>query len=58
MSKIDGMVLFGAYPDTADRLAGTSLPVLSLYATNDGLTTLPKSNHTRTCCRQMRIIMK
>jgi hypothetical protein len=40
LDKIDGMVLFAAYPDSADRLDGTSLPVLSLYATNDGLTTL------------------
>jgi hypothetical protein len=40
LSAIDGMVLFAAYPDSADRLDGTSLPVLSLYATNDGLTTL------------------
>lgn len=40
LSAIDGMVLFAAYPDNADRLDGTGLPVLSLYATNDGLTTL------------------
>ncbi len=40
LDKVDGMVLFAAYPDSADRLDGTTLPVLSLYATNDGLTTL------------------
>jgi hypothetical protein len=39
LSKIDGMVLLAAYPDSADNLSGTSLPVLSLWATNDGLTT-------------------
>jgi pimeloyl-ACP methyl ester carboxylesterase len=39
LSKIDGMLLLAAYPDSADNLSGTSLPVLSLWATNDGLTT-------------------
>lgn len=39
LSAIDGMVLFAAYPDSADRLDGTSLPVLSIWASNDGLTT-------------------
>ena len=39
LSKIDGLVLLAAYPDSADNLSGTSLPVLSIWATNDGLTT-------------------
>ncbi len=39
LSKIDGLVLLAAYPDSADNLSGTGLPVLSLWATNDGLTT-------------------
>ncbi|MBN2107308.1 MAG: alpha/beta hydrolase [Deltaproteobacteria bacterium] len=47
LDKVDGMVLFAAYPDSADRLDGTSLPVLSLYATNDGLTSLDDIESSR-----------
>jgi len=47
LDKVDGMVLFAAYPDSADRLDGTSLPVLSLYATNDGLTSLADIESSR-----------
>ena len=39
LSTIDGLVLLAAYPQNSDSLAVTTLPVLSLWATNDGLTT-------------------
>jgi hypothetical protein len=42
LNKVDGMVLLAAYPDSADRLDGTSLPVLSIWAQNDGLSTAAK----------------
>ena len=42
LDKIDGMVLFAAYPDTSDSLAATTLPVLSIWAQNDGLSTAAK----------------
>ncbi len=42
VNKIDGMVLLAGYPSTTDDLSGLSLPVLSLWAQNDGLSTAAK----------------
>ncbi|MFC1592099.1 alpha/beta fold hydrolase [Thermodesulfobacteriota bacterium] len=38
--SIDGVVLWASYPSETFRLDGTDLKVLSVYGTNDGLTTL------------------
>jgi pimeloyl-ACP methyl ester carboxylesterase len=42
IAKIDGMVLLAGYPSSTDDLSGTTLPVLSLWAENDGLSTAAK----------------
>ncbi len=39
-NKVDGVILLASYPSDSYRLDGTSLAVLSIYGTNDGLTTL------------------
>lgn len=40
LDKVDGLVLLASYPSEKDSLKEDSLPVLSIYATNDGLTTV------------------
>lgn len=44
---VDGLVLLGAYPDKRDDLSQTDLPVLSIYGTLDGLTTVDEIEATR-----------
>ncbi|MGL4739032.1 MAG: alpha/beta hydrolase [Cellulosilyticaceae bacterium] len=39
-AQIDGLILLGSYPATSTDLSTSQLKVLSLYAENDGLTTL------------------
>jgi hypothetical protein len=39
-NKVDGVILLASYPSSSYRLDGTALKVLSIYGTNDGLTTL------------------
>lgn len=39
---IAGLVLWAAYPDAADDLSRTTLPVVSIYGTRDGLATTAK----------------
>ena len=39
-SKVDAVILLASYPSASYRLDGTNLSVLSIYGTNDGLTTL------------------
>jgi hypothetical protein len=40
--KISGIILWAAYPDDQDDLSASSIPVLVIYASNDGLATPQK----------------
>jgi len=40
--KISGIILWAAYPDDQDDLSAFSIPVLVIYASNDGLATPQK----------------
>jgi len=42
MDKISGIILWAAYPDDQDDLSVSSIPVLAIYASNDGLVTPQK----------------
>lgn len=44
---VDGLVLWAAYPATSNELSGSSLPVLSVYGTRDGLATIDKIQASR-----------
>jgi dienelactone hydrolase len=45
--QIDGLVLLAAYPASSADLSGRELPVVSIYATQDGLATLDKIDAAR-----------
>ena len=45
--QVDGLILLGAYPASSTDLADNSQKVLSLYAENDGLTTLDDIERSR-----------
>jgi hypothetical protein len=44
---ISGLVLWAAYPAPSDSLIDLSLPVISIYATRDGLATVEKINASK-----------
>lgn len=44
---VDGLALLAAYPAEANSLAGDALPVVSVYATNDGLATVEEVDARR-----------
>ena len=44
---VQGLVLWAAYPSGSDDLSGSDLQVLSLYATNDGLTSFEEIEGSR-----------
>lgn len=44
---VDGLVLWASYPATTDDLSSFNLPVLSIYGTLDGLTTLEDIQSSR-----------
>jgi pimeloyl-ACP methyl ester carboxylesterase len=46
-SQVDGLVLLAAYPASSADLSGTDLPVVSIYATQDGLATRDKIDAAR-----------
>jgi pimeloyl-ACP methyl ester carboxylesterase len=39
LQQISGLVLWGSYPNTPDDLSKTSIKVVSIYGTRDGLST-------------------
>jgi len=44
---IDGLVLWAAYPGSADNLSSSTMPIVSIYGTRDGLTTPDKIEASR-----------
>ena len=44
---VSGLVLWAAYPGQNADLSGVDVPVISIYATNDGLATLDDINASR-----------
>jgi len=47
LQLVEGLVLIAAFPAAGDSLADTALPVLSIYASNDGLATVTEIAETR-----------
>jgi hypothetical protein len=47
LSQVSGLVLWASYPPDSDNLSNSSLKVLSLSASMDGLATTDKINHSR-----------
>jgi acetyl esterase/lipase len=45
--RVQGLVLWAAYPSGSDDLSASDLQVLSLYATNDGLTSFEEIEDSR-----------
>lgn len=45
--KVDGVVLWAAYPSSSFSIADKDLDVVSIYSTNDGLTTLDEIDDSR-----------
>jgi acetyl esterase/lipase len=45
--RVQGLVLWAAYPSGSDDLSGSDLQVLSIYATNDGLTSFEEIEDSR-----------
>jgi hypothetical protein len=46
-SEIDGVILLGSYPGETTDFSKIALPMLSIYAEKDGLSTIDKINETR-----------
>ena len=46
-SKVDGLVLWAAYPAASDDLSASDLSVVSIYGTRDGLATLDEVDVSR-----------
>ncbi len=47
MDTVDGLLLLASYPSDSNDFSKTNLPILSLYAENDGLTTIEKIEETK-----------
>ena len=47
MDKVDGLLFLASYPSDSNDFSETKLPILSLYAENDGLTTIEKIEETK-----------
>ena len=45
--EISGIIFLASYPSDSDDFSKTEMPILSLYAEHDGLTTLEKINDTK-----------
>jgi hypothetical protein len=45
--SVQGLALLAAYPAASDSLAGQNIPVISIFASQDGLTTADKIDATR-----------
>ncbi|CDQ38715.1 pimelyl-[acyl-carrier protein] methyl ester esterase [Virgibacillus salexigens] len=46
-TKLDGLILLGSYPTDNNNFTGMDLPMLSIYAKNDGLTTPKEIQETQ-----------
>lgn len=47
LDNVEGIIFLGSYPSNSSNFSETDLPILSLYAENDGLTTIEKINETK-----------
>ena len=47
MDAVDGLLFLASYPSDSNDFSETKLPILSLYAENDGLTTVEKIEDTK-----------
>lgn len=47
LDTVRGIIFLGSYPSDSNDFSETDLPILSLYAENDGLTTIEKINETK-----------
>ncbi|MDP1442113.1 alpha/beta fold hydrolase [Priestia megaterium] len=45
--EIDGVILLGSYPNESTNFSKTNLPMLSIYAEKDGLSTINKIQETK-----------
>jgi len=50
--EIKGLVLWASYPAETDDLSGSTLPVLSISASRDGLATRQRLRQHEVCCRK------
>ncbi|KKI90850.1 carboxymethylenebutenolidase [Bacillus sp. SA1-12] len=46
-NKVDGLILLASYPSNNNDFSNMDLPMLSIYAENDGLSTIEKINETK-----------
>ena len=47
MDNVEGLLFLASYPSDSNDFSETELPILSLYAENDGLTTVEKIEETK-----------
>ncbi|MEH7348758.1 alpha/beta hydrolase [Gottfriedia acidiceleris] len=47
MNKIEGIIFLGSFPSNSNDFSNFNVPMLSLYAERDGLSTLSKINETK-----------
>lgn len=47
LNKIDGIIFLGSYPNNSNDFSDLNVPILSLYAENDGLSTISKIEETK-----------
>ncbi|MFB7142110.1 alpha/beta hydrolase [Gottfriedia sp. NPDC056225] len=47
LNKIEGIIFLGAYPSNTNDFSNLNVPMLSLYAENDGLSTMSKISKTK-----------
>ncbi|KHE68502.1 alpha/beta fold hydrolase [Halobacillus sp. BBL2006] len=57
-NRVNGLIFLASYPSSGNSFADTNLPILSIYAENDGLTTLNKINETKKLLSNESVLYK